>query len=522
VEGGSNYWTATNNSNDASALSYIPEATWNTSTEDQEPAAGGGGASVLFSKPSWQTGPGVPADNARDVPDIALNASDDHDPYLVYTGGSLQAYGGTSVPTPSFAGVTALLNQKLGSGGVGNINPNLYALAQSGTGIFHDVTSGNNTVTVACSRRQINCTNVPVGYNAGVGYDQATGLGSVDAYRLVMGWNGGTVATPPQNPSASITLLSNLNTVTANDVVYLTATVAATNGITPSGSVAFSIGGASLGSALLSGSAGRATATLSLNGLQLPAGSGTITATYNGATVASVTVDVTESGSGSTASPAITKVTNGASFQQGFAPGAVLSLFGSGLSPVTRSATSLPLPLSISGVEVLVNGIAAPLYYAAPGQLNVQIPSETTVGSTAVVSINNNGRVITEHVPVASAAPGIFTNPSGQLVPTASAAVGQELAFYITGAGAVQPAIADGVAPATSTAIADLPAPAQKATVTIGGVNANIDFVGIPWGLVGVTQINVTVPAGIAAGAQPVTVNIGGIVSPTATIAITN
>src|ERR1700722_13664964 len=122
VEGTGTFWNATNNANGASALSYIPETTWNTSTEDQEPAASGGGASVLFSKPSWQTGPGVPGDNVRHVPDVALNASDDHDPYMVYTSGSLQLFGGTSLPTPSSAGLTALLNQKLGSAGVGNIN----------------------------------------------------------------------------------------------------------------------------------------------------------------------------------------------------------------------------------------------------------------------------------------------------------------------------------------------------------------------------------------------------------------
>ena len=131
VEGTGTFWSVTNNANGASALSYIPETTWNDSAEDQEPSASGGGASILFSKPAWQTGPGVPSDNARHVPDIALNGSDDHDPYMVYTSGSLQLYGGTSLPTPSFAGLTALLNQKLGSAGVGNINPKLYSLAQS-------------------------------------------------------------------------------------------------------------------------------------------------------------------------------------------------------------------------------------------------------------------------------------------------------------------------------------------------------------------------------------------------------
>jgi uncharacterized protein (TIGR03437 family) len=521
VEGSGTYWLANNNANGSSAISYIPETTWNDSVEDGEPSASGGGASVLFSKPSWQTGTGVPADNARDVPDVSLNASDDHDGHLVYTGGSLQVYGGTSVSAPSFAGLTALLNQHLASSGVGNINPKLYSLAHSDSSIFHDVTSGNNIVTVACPRREPSCNATPVGYSAGVGYDQCTGLGTVDAYKLVMGWNGGSV-TPPSNPSTNVTLLSNLSTVASNDVAYLMATVTSTNGTTPSGSVSFSISGSSLGSAALTGSAGTATATLAINGLQLPVGNGNITATYNGTSSAAVTVSVTASGSGSASAPAISSVTNGASFKQGFAPGSVLSVFGTGLAPSIQTASSVPLPLSTSGVAVLVNGIAAPLYYVAPGQLNVQIPYETVAGGSEEISINNNGKVTTQTFQVATAAPGIFTNSAGALVPTASAALGQEIAFYITGAGAVSPAISDGTAPADSTALADLPKPLQSTSVTIGGAAATIDFIGIPWGLVGVTQINVQVPNNIATGAQAVVVTVDGVASPPATLTITN
>ncbi|HTA68469.1 MAG TPA: protease pro-enzyme activation domain-containing protein [Bryobacteraceae bacterium] len=520
VEGGGTYWNPTNNANGASALSYVPETTWNDSVADGQPSASGGGASILFSKPSWQTGPGVPGDNARHVPDVSLNASADHDGYLVYTSGSRQIYGGTSVPTPSFAGLVALLNQQLGSGGVGNINPNMYALAQSNSAIFHDITTGNNIVTIPCPRRVLNCTANPVGYYAGVGYDQATGLGSVDAYNLVTGWNG--KSTPPPNPAARVTLLSNLSTVAPNAVMYLMATVTSTDGTTPSGSVSFSIGATSLGSALLTGSAGMATATLAVNGLQLPVGSGTITATYNATSSAPVAVNVSASGSGSSGTPAITGVANGASFKQSFAPGSILSVFGSELSPLTQSASSVPLPLSAGGVAALVNGIAAPLYYVGPGQLNVQIPYEATPNSSAVLSINNNGQVTTQSFPVNAAAPGIFTDSTGALVPTATAARGQEIAFYITGAGAVSPAISTGAAPAASTAIADLPKPVQATSVTIGGATAAIDFIAIPSGLAGVTQINVQVPNGISTGPKPVVVKIGGVASAPATITITN
>jgi uncharacterized protein (TIGR03437 family) len=520
AEGAGTYWSPTNTANGASALSYVPETTWNDSLADGQPSSSGGGASILFSKPSWQTGPGVPSDNARHVPDVSLNASPDHDGYLVYTGGSRQVYGGTSVPTPTFAGLVALLNQQLGSGGVGNINPNMYALAQSNPAIFHDITTGNNIVTIPCPRRELNCTANPVGYYAGLGYDQTTGLGSVDGYNLVTGWTG--KSTPPPTPAARVTLLSNLSTVAPNAVMYLMATVSSTGGTTPSGLVSFSIGGTSLGSALLTGSAGTATATLAVNGLQLPVGSGTITATYNATSSAPVAVNVAASGTGSSATPAITGVANGASFKPSFAPGSILSVFGSELSPVTQSASSVPLPLSTGGVAALVNGIAAPLYYVGPGQLNVQIPYETTVNSSAVLSINNNGQVTTQSFQVGAAAPGIFTDSTGALVPIAVAARGQEIAFYITGAGAVSPAISTGAAPSASTAIADLPKPVQPTSVMIGGVTATIDFIGIPSGLAGVTQINVQVPNGISTGAQPLVVTVGGVASAPATITITN
>jgi uncharacterized protein (TIGR03437 family) len=507
----------TNNANGASVLSYIPETTWNDSAADGTPSASGGGASILFSKPAWQTVAGVPGDNARHVPDVAGNASADHDGYLIYTGGSSQIYGGTSVPTPSFAGLIALLNQSLGSGGVGNINPNLYSLAASGwgSGMFHDITTGNNIVTVPCPRKGT-CTATPVGYSAGVGYDQTTGLGSVDAYKLITGWNGGS--TPPPGPAASITLLSNPSTVAANGVAYLMVTATATNGTTPAGSVSFSIDGNLLGSAVLSGSAGAATATLVVNASQLPMGTGTITASYNNASSASVTVSVTGSASGG--APAVGGVANGASFRSSFAPGSILSVFGSQLAPTAQSASAVPLPISALGVAVLVNGIAAPLYYVSPGQLNVQIPYQTAAGGTAQLSINNNGQVTTQSFPVAAVAPGIFTDPTGALVPAATAAPGQEIAFYITGAGAVSPAIATGAAPAASTPLANLPEPLQTTTVTIGGIRAAIDFIGIPSGLVGVTQINVQVPSGIAPGVQPVVVTVGGAASAPATVRI--
>jgi len=159
-------------------------------------SASGGGASSLFTKPNWQTGKGVPNDGHRDVPDVSLNASPDHDGYLICSNGNcvngfrdssnnLLVVGGTSAGSPSFAGIVALLNQKFGTA-QGNINPKLYALAASSPSAFHDVTSGNNIVP--CTAASKDCTNGSLGYSAGVGYDQVTGLGSVDAFNLASDW----------------------------------------------------------------------------------------------------------------------------------------------------------------------------------------------------------------------------------------------------------------------------------------------------------------------------------------------
>ena len=89
-----------------------------------------------------------------------------------------------------------------------------------------------------------------VGFSTGVGYDSVTGLGSVDTYKLVTGWNASGSGAP--SAKTSIKLQSNLNTLAATDVVYLIATASNTSGVTPSGAVQFQANGASLGSANLS------------------------------------------------------------------------------------------------------------------------------------------------------------------------------------------------------------------------------------------------------------------------------
>lgn len=245
------YWNGTNDSVYGSALSYIPEEVWNDTTESIANqgglAAGGGGASIYFSKPSWQTGTGVPNDGHRDVPDVSLNASPFHDSYLICDGtdstgnqgcsngfrdsqNNLDTVGGTSVGAPTFAGVLALINQATGSKGLGNVNPTLYRLAGSAGSSFHDITTGDNRVP--CVQGSTDCpSGGTIGYSAGTGYDRASGLGSLDVFNLSTNWPGYSstpnysVSANPASVTISSTGQTGTSTITASGTGGFSGTV---------------------------------------------------------------------------------------------------------------------------------------------------------------------------------------------------------------------------------------------------------------------------------------------------------
>ncbi len=278
------YWLPANPAQTpyTTAISYIPEVVWNDSGSNggSDLWATGGGASLVWPKPSWQVSPGVPNDGARDVPDVALNAST-HTGYQIWSSdsGTLQQeyIGGTSAATPSFAGILALGVQYTG-GRLGNVNPLLYGLSQlqanGGYSYYHRISSGNNSVPGQ------------VGYSANGGYSQTVGLGSVDAALFIrqanaytnLG-NSGVRAAINQiishliNPeSASVRLTSSAASPVAGQTVTFTAQV---SGDAPSGGVQFLVNGHALGSATLSGGQARLSASLS-------AGEQSVTAVYGG------------------------------------------------------------------------------------------------------------------------------------------------------------------------------------------------------------------------------------------------
>jgi uncharacterized protein (TIGR03437 family) len=210
-------------------------------------------------------------------------------------------------------------------------------------------------------------------------------------------------------------------------------------------------------------------------------------------------------------------VVNAASFLPGaVAPGELVSIFGTALGPVTPMALRAldPLtgrvPVSLGGVSVSFDGIAAPLLYVSATQVNAQVPYEIAGRLRASVVVSSQGVPgAAVSVPVVDAAPGVFAvaNEDGRVnSPTAPVARGRAIVVYATGGGVVDPPIATGtVAP-----ISPLRS-AGNVTATVGGVPAVVLFGGLTPDFAGLLQVNLIVPEGAPTGdAVPVVIGIQG------------
>ncbi len=338
------YWSLNNNSaTQESALSYIPETTWNdsctnglfatigyssnaeTNCNDSRltpyfdvPLGGSGGVSACttpsgstpgscaggYAKPAWQIGTGVPADGKRDIPDVSLFASNGFlgQAYIICQAdqngncpSSFLGFGGTSVSSPAFAGIMALINQKTGER-QGNANYVFYKLAaktgasctsgasEASDCIFNDVTVGTNAGP--CTTGTQNCvTNnagdaygVMGGYSAGTGYDLATGLGSVNATNLVNAW-----ASVSSLPSTTTLTGVTPTTITHGQAVNFRVTAQPQSGSgTPTGED--SLIGPTTSNTTLQGIAGfnLSNGTVTASTELLPGGTYTLTAHYPG------------------------------------------------------------------------------------------------------------------------------------------------------------------------------------------------------------------------------------------------
>jgi subtilase family serine protease len=380
-ENGGTYFSATNGTTQGSALSYIPEAVWNETAVQGTLASGGGGFSSTFVKPYWQVGNGVPADSSRDVPDLSFNAAADHDGYLLCVpgyctngyrnaAGTLSIVGGTSVATPSFAGIMALLEQKIATR-VGNANPTIYGLANStyyGT-VFNDVATGTNAQP--CTAGTTDCPNGgTIGYAAGVGYDRASGWGSLNVQNFVTDW---PLVTPIANNGFGSDVSSTMVTESAASVlsgttVTVTAAIASNTPnvtTTPTGTAQLLIDNVASGSpsAVTNGSVTFSVSTTSLssgNHYLTVAYSGDVT--YNGSK-GTVNLDVVSSTSPDFGlTPASTNITTATGTT---APGVTFTVTpvggftGNVTFVATTTSSSLAATYSFSVSPVVISGTAA-------------------------------------------------------------------------------------------------------------------------------------------------------------------
>ena len=210
------YWGAANGSGYGSALGYIPETVWNESALNGGSGlwASGGGISTSMPQPGWQAGvDGAAAANGmRGVPDVALSAAG-HDGSVMVENGLFMTVSGTSVATPAFAGIMALIVSAQGGEAQGSANPRLYAVAAAFPNALHPTLSGNNSVP-----------GVEGFAASGQSYNLATGLGSADGAALIDGW--GATAREGQGPSDfSLSVSSRNGTVVAGGSVRFTVNV---------------------------------------------------------------------------------------------------------------------------------------------------------------------------------------------------------------------------------------------------------------------------------------------------------
>lgn len=246
--------------------------------------------------------------------------------------------------------------------------------------------------------------------------------------------------------------------------------------------------------------------------------------------------------------PTISGVVNSASQQTGFAPGTIITIYGTylGTQPVSATSTysvgfdnKTVYPTALGNSTVSIGGSAAPLLYVSPNQINAIIPYEQTgtpgtLGANADVIVTHNGGASPPfRIPMTPISPGIFTAAaSGQgqgaignvdaqtgavSVNSASnpAPKGSAIVLYATGGGELTQSTGNGV---IVTNVLDPPYYAPDATVslTIGGQPAKILYAGAAPGQVsGLLQVNAVLPTGIASGAQPVVLTIGGVPSQT-------
>jgi uncharacterized protein (TIGR03437 family) len=213
-------------------------------------------------------------------------------------------------------------------------------------------------------------------------------------------------------------------------------------------------------------------------------------------------------------------------------PGGIVSIFGTNLATSTVLASTIPLPTTLGGATVNIGGIAAPLYYASPAQINAQVPYTVTPGAAVNVTVTTSaGTSVASTIPVVAAAPGLFSvsqngqgNAAAQNYVSATSQPangfnvaipqGNTLIAYGTGGGAVKGGPATGAACVSGTFN-------NTYSATIAGQSATVQYAGCGPTFVGLDQWNITVPTTIPDGCYlPLQVTVNGVLSNTVTISV--
>ncbi len=200
-----------------------------------------------------------------------------------------------------------------------------------------------------------------------------------------------------------------------------------------------------------------------------------------------------------------------AQFPLNVAPGSYVTVYGANLAASVMTGTA-PYPTQLGDVQVLVNGTAAPLLYAAPGQINILFPN--IAPGLVTVTVKNSTGQQSVNVMNAAAVPSIFTFTG---VASGPAAAENAATGAIVGANAPHHA-GDYVA----IYMTGLGQSANTSTVTVGGQSCGGQyfFAGVAPGYVALDQVNCQIPAGVTGASVPVIVTASGRASNTATLTI--
>jgi uncharacterized protein (TIGR03437 family) len=211
----------------------------------------------------------------------------------------------------------------------------------------------------------------------------------------------------------------------------------------------------------------------------------------------------------------------------GLGPGNIVQIYGSGLATLPATPAALPLPTAVSGTQVIIGGVQAPLFYVSPTQINAQIPLSLEPGHQYQLLVSANGALTTPlPLQLNTGAPAILDFTSGAVVAqhadgrlvstTAPAVPGEFIVLYASGLGATDIPVPSG-APSPSNPPAMV---LSQPSLTLSGAPVTVAFAGLTPGLVGLYQINFQVPANLAPGTYNLVLTQDGVSSNTTVLTV--